>query len=192
MTKPDPLPPPLAALRDQIDACEREAESLIADLDDDQVNWQERPGESWSIAQCLDHLATINGLYVPPFLKAVEEARARGAGSFRGLRPTVFGRWFIAQNEPPVKRRIKTAARAEPHATMRRDALVPNFKASHQGYRQLLAASAHVNVNRVVAPNPFIKFVRMRIATVLQVVPAHDRRHLWQADRVKRALLARA
>jgi hypothetical protein len=32
--------------------------------------------------------------------------------------------------------------------------------------------------------NPFIRVAPLRIATALLVVPAHDRRHLWQARQV--------
>ena len=56
------LPAELQALLDQIDACERDAESLLAGLDDDGVNWHPSAGR-WSIAQCLHHLAVMNDVY---------------------------------------------------------------------------------------------------------------------------------
>jgi hypothetical protein len=40
----------------------------------------------------------------------------------------------------------------------------------------------------VVFPNRFIPAVKMRLATVLLIVPAHDRRHLYQARQVRKAL----
>ncbi len=48
--------------------------------------------------------------------------------------------------------------------------------------------AARVDVNTVTGPNPFLKLITMRISTVLQIIPAHERRHLWQAAKVKRAL----
>ena len=77
---------------------------------------------------------------------------------------------------------------AQPAPSTPRDQLLPLYKASHDKYRALVRASAGADVNRVTMPNPFFPSVRMRMATVLLVIPAHDRRHLWQAKRVKELL----
>jgi hypothetical protein len=37
-------------------------------------------------------------------------------------------------------------------------------------------------------PNPFIRGVRFSLATGLHVIAAHERRHLWQAWRVRHAV----
>jgi hypothetical protein len=41
-------------------------------------------------------------------------------------------------------------------------------------------------------PNPFIRGVRFSLATGLHVIAAHERRHLWQASRVRAASAATA
>jgi hypothetical protein len=46
-------------------------------------------------------------------------------------------------------------------------------------------------VNGATFTNPFIKFVRVSVATGLNVIAAHDRRHLWQAEQVEKELRAR-
>ena len=84
--------------------------------------------------------------------------------------------------------KTKANAVATPGARIPLAGLVDAYNASHQGYRHLVRASAALDINRVVRRNPFIKAVRMRLSTVLLIVPAHDRRHLWQAANVKRAL----
>jgi hypothetical protein len=53
--------------------------------------------------------------------------------------------------------------------------------------RQMIAAAADVDINRATLPNPFLGIVRMRVSTALLVIPAHDRRHLWQAEQVWKA-----
>jgi hypothetical protein len=55
----------------------------------------------------------------------------------------------------------------------------------------MIEAAAEVDVNHVKGPNPFLKLIPMRVSTVLLLIPAHDRRHLWQAQNVKRALRSR-
>ena len=59
---------------------------------------------------------------------------------------------------------------------------------SHARYRAIVKESADVDINRVVFPNRFIGAVKMRLSTVLMIIPAHDRRHLYQARQVRKAL----
>jgi hypothetical protein len=52
--------------------------------------------------------------------------------------------------------------------------------------RVLLRTYADIDLASVRFPNPFIRGVRFSLATGLHVIPAHERRHLWQAREVKR------
>jgi hypothetical protein len=188
------LPSELQALIDQIDACERDADALIAGLDDDRVNAAPPPGArvgAWSVAQCLDHLAKTNVFYLRQMPDCLRTLSARAGGPFSGLRPTPIGRWFAGSMEPPVRFKVKTPMPA-PGPRHRLADLVPAFRASHTVFRDLVHGAADVDINRVIVPNPFHPIVRMRLSTILLIIPAHDRRHLWQAHNVKRALRAGA
>jgi hypothetical protein len=185
------LPSELQALLDQIDACERDAEQLVADLDDDGVNWVP-PAGGWSVAQCLEHLALMNDFYLRGWQQAVDEAAAAGRGPFTSLRPTPFGRWFAKSLEPPARMKTRAIAAVLPGPRFAREAILARYKASRDGYRHLVRTSAAVDVNRIVRPNAIARRVNMRLATVLLVIPAHDRRHLWQASNVKAAYRARS
>jgi len=175
-----PVPAPLQDLLDQIDACERDARALAGDLTDAQLNWQ--PGDTaWSVGQCLEHLALINVFYLKGMDAAVQAAVQRGTSAFRDLAPTVLGRWFVAQMEPPVRLKVQTLASLVPPSAVSRDQVQQRYEASHEAYRDLVKACAEVDVNQVIVRNPFYRLIRMRMATVVLVIPAHDRRHLWQA-----------
>ena len=181
------LPAELASLLDQIVECERDAERLVADMDDDGVN-RPPPGGGWSIAQCLEHLVLMNDFYLRGWQQAVHEAARAGQGPFRGLRPTFVGRWFANAMEPPVRMKSKAISATSPGSRVPRTEILARYKGSHEGYCHLVRSSAAVDVNRIVRPNAIISQVKMRLATVLLIVPAHDRRHLWQAANVKRAI----
>jgi hypothetical protein len=178
------LPSELKVLLTGIDALEAEAARLTSGLTETQVNWQPRDGAGWSVAQCLDHLARINDYYVAPFLQATDAAYSAQRYRFDGVKPTWFGRRWVAMLEPPVRRRMRSPKPVEPVATRRLPDVLETYIAGHRSYRELVEAAARVDVNRITAPNPFIKAIRVRVATALLVVPAHDRRHLWQARQV--------
>jgi hypothetical protein len=178
------LPSELQNLLDQVDACEADADRLVADLDDEAVNWTP-PSGGWSVGQCLSHLALMNDFYLRGWREALAAAARAERGPFRGLHPTPFGRWFVSSMEPPYRMKGKAIQAATPASHVPRDTVVQNYKQSHELYRHLVRASAAVDVNRVVGPNAILKQVKMRLSTVLLIIPAHDRRHLWQAANVK-------
>ena len=179
------LPAGLQALIEETDANEREARAIVDGLDDRQANWQPDEGRGWSVVQCLDHLARMNPFYVEAVLPRVRAAAKHPVGSFEGLRPTWIGAKFVASLEPPVTRRFKAPnARVVPAAQMPVADAVASYLHSHTRYRELVSLSAGFDPNRVSVPNPFLKWVWMRVSTILLVIPAHDRRHLWQARNV--------
>ena len=178
-----PIPLLLQGLLDQIDACEGDARALAGSLADAQLNWQ--PSDtSWSVGQCLEHLALMNVFYLKDMRTAVDDAVRRGTGGFRALAPTAIGRWFVSTMEPPVKRKVRTFAPLVPPSVVSRDEVLARYEASHGTYRELVTACAAVDVDRVIVRNPFYRAIRMRMSTVLLAIPAHDRRHLWQARQV--------
>lgn len=181
------LPAVLQSLIDQVDACERDAERIVAGMDEESVN-QPPPGGGWSVAQCLGHLALMNDVYLRGWPEAVQAAASSARGPFKGLRPTLVGRWFAHSMEPPVRFKQKAPAAIPDSTRVLPAESLTHYMASHDRYRQLVRAAAAVDVNRVTRPNPFFAHVKMRLATVLLIVPAHDRRHLWQAANVKRVV----
>lgn len=179
------LPPELQGLLDDVAAAEQDARGLVRGLDDRQANWQPEGGAGWSIAQCLDHLARMNGFYVEAVLPRVRRAAEGATAPFESLAPTWLGRKFVESMEPPVARRFKAPnARVTPASQMPVTEALASFVNSHTRYRELVRLCAGLDPNRVRLPNPFLKWVWMRASTVLLVIPAHDRRHLWQARRV--------
>ena len=61
------------------------------------------------------------------------------------------------------------------------------FLASQDEVRAFLRRYAGHRSAGVRFPNPFIRGVRFSLATGLHVIAAHERRHLWQAWRVRQA-----
>src|SRR4051794_36852725 len=58
------LPDPgIAALDAALDAVEGDARALVGGITETLGRWQPAPG-AWSVAECLDHLATANRVYL--------------------------------------------------------------------------------------------------------------------------------
>jgi hypothetical protein len=173
---------PLETVSEALQSAEKDAANLVRGLSPKQGDW--RPyAHSWSIRQCLDHLAKTNVTYARALEQAVSRSKGSG-GRTSELAPGWFARWFIAQMEPPVRKKFKTFAIVAPAGTGSvRDALKA-FETSHELLRRMLESAATVDFNRVRFRNPFVSLFRFSIATGLLIVNAHDRRHLWQARQI--------
>jgi hypothetical protein len=142
------------------------------------------------VAQCLDHLATANRVYLAAMRPPAERARQQGRTRMRPARPGLFGRLFAWSLEPPARPLLKRKApgKIRPQPSPGLGDSLSAFLASQQHVLVFLHEFAGIDLASVRFPNPFVAGVRFSLATGLHVITAHERRHLWQAWKVRRAL----
>lgn len=180
--------PELEALARQLDAVDADAARLVDDLDEARGTWRAAAG-TWSVAECLDHLAVTNRVFLEAMRPAAEAALAGGRQRRRPAVPGAFGRWFVGALEPPVKRWLGVKAKpvVQPQPSPSLADAVARFAASQAEVRAFIDRFAGIDLAGVRFPNPIVPLVRYSLATALHVIPAHERRHLWQAWNVRRA-----
>jgi len=169
---------------EELDASDRQASAVARELSLERLNWSPAPGQ-WSVGQCLDHLLKANQVYLPPIARALD---GRSHAPVQEITPGWFGRWFIrTQIDPSTQRRRGRAPGKITPAQNVDPSVLDEFVRSNDTVRDLVRrASAH-DVNRVRFVNPFVPLVRFTVGTGLEVVWRHQRRHLLQAERVKRS-----
>jgi nucleotide-binding universal stress UspA family protein len=178
-----PLPQDVLEVLQALDDNDRRAETLVRDLEEERFNW--RPDErSWSVAQCLDHLNVANLAYLGPMRAALERARRAGKVRRGAIRPGFVGRWFVATLEPPPKRKLPAPKKIVPAARKGRDEVMREWRRVQSEVKELLRDAAGADLNGVRFVNPFFSLIRFSAGTGFQVIAAHERRHLWQAERV--------
>ncbi len=178
------LPEDLREILAQIETSDHEAQALLRDLSEEQLNW--RPDErSWSIAQCLDHLNVANRVYLAPMLNAIEEARRKGAVRKGSIHPGFFSRWFVANLEPPPKLKLPAPRKIVPAVRMGKAELIEEWRRTQAEVDAVLREAAGIDLNGTRFVNPFISLIRFSVGTGFQVIAAHERRHLWQAKQVR-------
>src|SRR5688572_1466164 len=182
----------IRALEAALDAVDDDARNLIDGLTAEQGVWRPAPG-SWSIAHCLDHLATAHRVYLRAMEPAAAAALARGSRRSRPAVPGIIGGWFVRSLDAPVKPRFKMKAPTKivPRESPSLVDAATQFFASQEQVRAFLRQYAEIDLAGVHFPNPFIPGVRFSLATGLHVIAAHDRRHVWQAWNVRKALEAK-
>ena len=167
---------------------EEAAKQLIAGVSDNQGNWQSAAGRSWSIWQCIEHLSLTNRVYAQALAEGLGSAGAsERTATGEEITPGWFGRWFVSKIEPPVGIGVKTRPWATPAAKGDLAGAFARLEESHKALREIVESWDSIDLNRVRYPNPFIPVVKFTVGTGLLIANAHDRRHLWQAQRVKEA-----
>jgi hypothetical protein len=179
------LPEDLAAIERELDVATADARAVTEGLSDAQAAWSPAPG-AWGVGDCIDHLAQINGVYVESLREAMTRAREAGRTRRGPGAPGAFGRWFVGQMEPPVGAPMKAPKKGRPPGRPL-SVCWPVFLDVQEQVRAAIHDAAALDVNARFK-NPFVPMLRFRIFAGFQVITAHERRHLWQAWKVRKAL----
>lgn len=167
----------------------RRAQALVDSVSADQLARRPDPAK-WSIVECLAHLnmtaTTVQKLMARGIDQAKQEKRF-GKGPF-SIGPK--GRLLVWIAEPPPKFRIRAPKDVRPPATIDDPLQVlPDFMKAQDEWERLMREQEGLDLARViVGQGPF----RMRLAAALPWMMAHQRRHLLQAENVKRQIFSAA
>lgn len=169
----------------------RRAQELVNGLSPEQLLTRPAPGK-WSIAECLAHLnataMTMQHLMAKAIARGKQEKKF-GAGPFSiGAK----GRLLIWIAEPPPKFRIPAPKNVRPPATIDDPLqLLPAFLKAQDEWERLLREQQGLHLGKIkigALTSPF----RARLAAAVPWMMAHQRRHLLQAEQVKKQLTAKS
>lgn len=174
-----------------INEARRRAEALVLGLTPEQLTKQPEAGK-WSMAECILHLNTTAAVMQALIEKAIADAKRNnkvGTGPFGiGLK----GRLLIWIAEPPPKFRIPAPPHLRPPAQIDDPArLLLDFLKAQDGWQRLIRESAGLDLVRTKVGPLFSPF-RQRLAASFPWMMAHQRRHLLQAENVKRQIFSAA
>ena len=167
----------------------RRAQALIVAVSADQLMRRPDPGK-WSIAECLTHLnitATTVQKFMAQGIKQGKEEKKLGSGPF-SIGPK--GRLMVWIAEPPPKFRIRAPKNVRPPATIDDPlGVLPQFLQAQDEWERLMQEQEGLDLAKIkVGQGAF----RVRLAAALPWMMAHQRRHLLQAENVKRQILSAA
>jgi hypothetical protein len=185
--------PQLDVLAKEFVEARRRAHAVAQGLSED--DWSLRPEpERWSVAEQILHLNLASGAYLPVIDEAIARGEADGAFGDGPYRRDFLG-WMLARLvEPPVRLRIKTTAPFVP------DGVSPMAPAAEvlrdfDRCQDLLITALHraagLALDRIEVASPYDPRLQMNLYSFLRTIPAHQRRHLWLAERT-RMILAQA
>ena len=169
---------------DQLLSVRQDATGLMSGLSEAQFNWQPAPGR-WSMAGCFDHLnKSASQLFIPMIDKAIAAGRAQNLKSDGPFAYSAFERWMIRTNDAPAKTRFKAPKNVQPSPHLSLDQVRDEFVRWQDEFGKRLREADGFDLRRVKQVWP-IWPLKWSLGSFLQMMLAHERRHVWQAREVR-------
>ena len=166
----------------ELGGLDQEAQTLVAGLTEEQLNWQPAVG-SWSVGQCLEHLCILNEAYLAAMSVALE---GKADVPVEQIMPGWFSGWFLKSFvEPsPNTKKVGAPRKIRPGSRVS-TAVIERFLASNKTCRELIVRARSKDVNRIRFRNPLVPILRFTVGMGFEIIASHEQRHLLQAERVK-------
>ena len=177
------LSPEVDVYRQQFERLAAEAEALVAPLTEEQFTWRPGPG-SWSVAECIDHLNVTARMYLPELDESIAEATRRGLYGEGPFNHDLIGRFFVKTMEPPARIRVKAPTSFHPAVQRSRSEIMAAFRAYQVQFVDRLRQASGLDLRRAKVHSPVSAWIKMSLNSGFALMAAHERRHLWQAQRV--------
>jgi hypothetical protein len=178
----------LAAVVAEFEAAQHRLHRVTATVPE--ARWAVRADpERWSVAECVAHLNLTSRAYLPLLREALERARALGARS-SGAAPMRYRRdpigWLLWRTAgPPVRfGRLRTAAPFVPKGDLPREEVIAEFDRLQAEQVACVREADGLPLDRVRITSPFNARLHYNLFACLTILPRHQHRHLWQAERV--------
>ena len=168
----------------QVDASKVWFARCVLPLSIEQLRWRPEP-KHWSIAECLDHLNLSLGLCLPGIDEAISDAWRDGhISAATGSDPAEVA--ALHQVEPPVVVPALAPTAALPSASIEPERLVDHFHQVRDRYAGAIRRALGLDLYGIRVAAPIVPWIRS-LGGVFAYLAAHDRRHLWQSERIRRA-----
>jgi hypothetical protein len=173
----------LASLLEQILRATLEARKLVLGRSAYDLTERLEP-ESWSAAECLDHVAQTTNAFLPAISKAITAAPKL---TNRTLRTGTIALLLIRHLEPPYRLRYQALPQLMPQQNDF-DTAWPAFEESQTRLSEAVQSGAGLALDEVKVQCPVNARVTYNVYGAFRMLATHERRHLWQMGQILTAL----
>lgn len=161
------------------------ARQLVNGLSEAQLNWKPAP-DSWSMAQCLEHLTAATEGFDQYFEKAIASGgEKRSVAGAIPYRPTRLGGWLIRQLVPEATRKVPAPKIFRPAESSSIAGALERFLQQQERFVRFVKDTAGIDYNKTKLRSPVTPLIRYSLADAFVLTVVHGRRHLGQAERVR-------
>ena len=179
------LPAQLAAVSQELVEARERLAALCRTLDE--RGWLRRPASGgWSVGQIVTHINTTSEHYIPLIDDAIRKGRALGLRARAGrFRRGLVGWALLRMLEPPYRIKTSTSPSFEPAAGAAMADTLEQFDYLQQELLARVDMAAGLDLEKLAVTSPFSTRISYNLYVAFAVLAAHQRRHLWQAERTR-------
>ena len=177
--------PQLERVIAEMDLATEKASAVVNGLTEEQLKQRVDPN-SWSVAECIVHLNMTSKEYLPLLDKALESAGQEGRT--QKLKMDLVGRMLKWSLEPPARLKVKTTNQFQPQDVEPIGELLTTFANLQEQLKARIQKADNLSIDKVKITSPFNDRVKYNLFSAFQILVAHERRHLWQAEQVRKAI----
>lgn len=167
----------------QVEASKAWFTRRVLPLSIEQLRWRPSP-QHWSIGECLDHLNLTLGWSLPKIDDAIVSAGRQAKTFANSHRYALHEIEALDLVEPPVTIPVQAHAALVPSAAVDLDWLVDRFHQTRNRYADAVRRAFGLDLARILIVEPVYPSI-YSLGGAIAFIAAHDRRHMWQAERVK-------
>jgi hypothetical protein len=190
MQPKQPLNLQLEEIKTQLDAASQKADSIVESVSFEQLKMRPQP-DQWSIAECLAHLNLSSEAEINVLDDAYEQNQTKRMYAEKQFKMDLLGRFLKWTLEPPPMSlsRLKTTEMFQPVNIEPLGEVLPTFLALQEQLKACADAANGLPLDRIKVVSPFNTRVKYNLLSCFHILLAHERRHLWQAERVKETIV---
>lgn len=175
-------------LAGQLDSIRKRAQQLVSGLTPDQLTRRPHPAK-WSIGECLQHMNLTAATVQPKIAAAIEKGKREKVTGTGPFSPGPLGKLLIWIAEPPPKFRLRAPRNIAPKPEQTGSPeLIAEFMRFQDGWQKLIQDCEGLNQKKIKVESLFPGLPSLRLAAPIPWMLAHQRRHLLQAENVKRSI----
>lgn len=155
----------------------------IFSMSDEFTLSQRPPRGGWSPVECIEHL-NITARQFQPLLENARRAVAalpKATAPYRMAMKERALKWFL---EPPYRMSVKTIAAFNPLDGKTGAEVFKEFTDWQSKLKTFVESCEGMAVDRVQIVSPFDARMKYSLWAALNILAAHQRRHLWQAEQI--------
>ncbi len=164
----------------EIDNISHDFAKQFGKLSSEELNWKPN-AHTWSIAQNIDHLITVNETYYP-IVTAIRKGNYKLPFIARfSFITNFFGKFILKAVEPERKKRIKTFSIWEPEVENIDADIVNKFVIHQQQLKDFFNNCSDLIEKQTIIASPANRNIVYNIETAFDIIIAHEKRHFNQA-----------
>lgn len=175
------LHPQLAEIVRKLDEASTEACRIAGNLDANELKRHPHSG-GWSIAECLVPLNLSNEAEIEVLNQAFEGNAGEKRPNEAACKIDWLGRFLKWTLEPPMFwSKMKTIREFQPTGDEAAEQALPRFLDLQEQIKKRVESANGLPLDRIKVVSPFNRKIRYNLLSFFHILPAHERRHLWQA-----------